>query len=724
MSTNESQVNTVVEPSSTQTPVILKDNENYTVLLSDLQRFVDPINQLLKPEKQLNKVTSISDLTQALTKENLRLKDKTIELNPILDEINSITVDFNDETEEEKAKYLGYNSIIVKTKPLENKIIPMLTLQMLTQTDYGYVIEKSSDDFCGMAQVEIQDIALASNLEYTITPADLTNYTDGVYTLDFKFTGNRSSENIPFENFPDDVKELYTDSTGNSIVFGAKDLTINVPLVEYHEFTVDSKTLGKTFTPADVPPSLDGTGGNAGKIGFKKIKVKANLKSTITADTLVADARAGGGKVYSAGSADAESGNEVDGLGIGYPAVEIPPITTAYCSLPLRYNYNLADIAFFIDQDRNLDGNASFAGYDTPGLPNYQSSDCVFAVNNATINKGHHISQIRESNTLFSNLLDAYTAEALYVSFNTYSPTYSYDSNGEFSSFDYGTNLFSVVTDADESSTVVLVDQIVLPFPSVNKLELRYSDVLQHVSNGCLTSESISSYLSECCSQTGESFISALKIQIPFVVDSNCSPINVYDLTQTFKYQLNSSNTTASVEIIDYINSYSSSWFTDDYITNPLENYTIELPGLTDTHFCMICVASCLTQSSVEILTVGETFNIPCAFENLTAQVCVKAVCDSSNLNTNTVAIVKFDSKQDINNISIYWRDSAYDSNSLSGVLGASWNKLTQNSSADSYYQLDASGCYLSIHCNNVTGTYCTQPLIYYITTAEGGTPT
>ena len=72
MSTNESQVNTAVESSSTQTPVILKDNKNYTVLLSDLQRFVDPINQLLKPAKQLNKVNSINDLTQALTKENLR----------------------------------------------------------------------------------------------------------------------------------------------------------------------------------------------------------------------------------------------------------------------------------------------------------------------------------------------------------------------------------------------------------------------------------------------------------------------------------------------------------------------------------------------------------------------------------------------------------------------------------------------------------------------------
>ena len=159
MSTMSQQLNTATESYSTQSTVLIQNNKNYTILLSDLQKFIPSLNAVLKPEYQLNKVGSFKDLTDVLTRNHLKLKNKTVELNPVVATNNSLSISFDDELD--KDQYLGFDSITVKTLPLEDIIIPMLTPDMLTQSSDGYEIMNTRSNFCGINQVEIQDIALA-----------------------------------------------------------------------------------------------------------------------------------------------------------------------------------------------------------------------------------------------------------------------------------------------------------------------------------------------------------------------------------------------------------------------------------------------------------------------------------------------------------------------------------------------------------------------------------
>ena len=600
---------------------------------------------------------------------------------------------------------MGYNSIIVKTKPLENKIIPVLTPQMLAQTDDGYVIEKSSDDFCGMSQVEIQDVALASNLEYTITPADLTNYNDGTYTLNFKFAGNRSSENIPFENFSDDVRELYTDSNGNSTVFGAKNLTINVPLVEYHEFTVDSKTLGKTFTPADVPPSLDGTGGNAGKLGFKKVKVKANLKSTITADTIVANARAGGGKIYSAGSTDAESGNDIDGLGIGYSAVEIPPITTAInCQSPLKgYNYALAALYYHLDDFDSLEFDCTAS-----------NKSLAFAIKDLNLDCGYLIPTIDESTTsLSTNLIDLYNI-GLKVDLDS-------NSGQPYRTLSGGNSVCeqSELAGYIQATKPILVDSLILPFPPIIGLSLDYTSFLATCSSNTVNKEALLTYLNPLIptsTNTG-ALVSELSIHLP-KIHSTFDTISLSNITQSIDYVVNRFSDAAFIDKSNSSDSYFGS-----QPTNPLENYTFHFPGLDAIHNCFICIDNTLgiNANNISVYSAGSRLMIPPAFENIIKQIYIIAdVAQTYNSERPTDTMFCSISAEGVNLQKIHVFHGIY---SVDNKIV--WTEVAEHTaspaSADTAYKISNMGdksLVLALYKNNTE-----QQQFYYITKSTTGLP-
>ncbi|MBO5424025.1 MAG: hypothetical protein J6A25_00760 [Lachnospiraceae bacterium] len=327
MSTDTQQLNN--QESSAQTPIILEAGQRVTAKIKDIQSFVEPVNALLKPEKRLTNVVSLSEITQALIPANLNLKDEVIELNPKVGETVSTIVELD-----ENSEYIGFNSITVRTKTLENRVVPLLTPAMLN-AEGGLTITKTSDDFCGMNQVEIQDIALASNIEYTLVPSDLES-TD---TVEFDF--------LTFDRFSDEIKKQYKDK-----VFGAKDLTVNVPLVEEHIFYVDATNIGKTFVPADIPEDFDGTGGKAAKLGFKRVGVKAQLASTLDKTTVIAAMKNNDGAVkYPGGNA------------LGFTAVEIPPITSATIDLRSFLATSKGEVTFVWDDLENIAKNLNLKTY-------------------------------------------------------------------------------------------------------------------------------------------------------------------------------------------------------------------------------------------------------------------------------------------------------------------------------------------------------------------------
>ena len=329
--------NNTIGMSDTHTP-IKRPNEpaNYcTILLNDLQSFVPVVNHLVSTENKVNQINSLAELTTSLTNDKLNLINTDVELNPVLGSISSVIVNLDS-----TSTALGFRSITINTKPLEDLIIPQLTPSMITESsDGGYVITKSNDEFCGINQIEIQDIALASNIEYTITMDDLTLSSEYVgetlrsyYKKSFDFTKNSSDI---FINTDTGEAVSFVDSNNKATVFGVKNLTVNIPLVESHEFVVNAQTVDHTYIPADVPPNADGTGGHAGKVGFKRVILRAVTKADLTATKIIDCAHSQAKDVnlssnhyttFVAASEDDETSDGVTGTGVGYKAVNIPPI--------------------------------------------------------------------------------------------------------------------------------------------------------------------------------------------------------------------------------------------------------------------------------------------------------------------------------------------------------------------------------------------------------------
>lgn len=350
------QINIVLEESSTQATPLRPINpaKNCTVSLEDLQTFITPINKILKTDKQISSVISLNDLTQALSQENLLLEDRIVELNPVTNVTSSVEVVL--ENSADGPNYLGFNTITFKTKPLENRVIDVLTPDMLTGPN-GLTITKTSDDFCGMKSIEIKDIALASNLEYTLVPSDLDSSnknSNGNYIVEFDL--------LKFDKFSEDIQtQYYNAETETSKVFGAKNLTLNIPLVEEHVFVVDGSMLGNTYVPADIPSNFDGTGGSEGKIGFKRVGITALLNSTVTASRVESYMLQGGDTLVTSTNS---------GASLGYPTIEIPPLQYAQIRFNNYYidgnyinSYSRESTLFWYSEDSEDSGDSPEYNY-------------------------------------------------------------------------------------------------------------------------------------------------------------------------------------------------------------------------------------------------------------------------------------------------------------------------------------------------------------------------
>ena len=345
------------------TSIKFKTNERVSFKLDNINILKKSIQNLFKDDSKskLNNVVTLSELTTLLNTSNLNLVDAVVDLD-INTSANSIIINKPD------APYLGYNSITVRTKPLEIKTIKKLTPEDLTATVEGLVLTKTDNSYSGIERVEIQDIALASGLEYTVTEQDLA--ADVPISFDFK----------NFTNFDDNIKEAYANK-----VFGAKDLTVHIPLIDYQTFTVDGGNIGMVLTPADIPGNLDGSGVAEGKLGFKNVKLKAILNSNITKQKIV--------EVLSTSTtACTWTAGTTTNSGIGYPGVEVAPIVPA--SIPIRN--------FIESSNTNVVFEWNSLNADTR-LNNFISNNEAIGVSNITIK--HPTTITLDDTNLFSSEL-------------------------------------------------------------------------------------------------------------------------------------------------------------------------------------------------------------------------------------------------------------------------------------------------------------------------------
>lgn len=276
------------------TPINLKQTDRITLLVEDLKTLQIETNKLLVPNKQLYGVTSLKELSEVLLPKNLNLKDEYITLNPIPENTNSTQVVFNSDNTD----YVGIKSIIVNTKPLES-----YTIEQLSPSIIKDLTIKATDPnlYSGLSDLNIQDIALASNLNCIVTKELL----DSENKLKFNFLGEDTAN---FFGYSKDI-------------FGAKDLTITLPLIDEHTFVIDKTTINSVFEPAKELAEQDGSGGSSGKIGVRKLIITASTVDHINLKDHILDTEST--------TSDITTGDN----SLGYLKVTIPATTWLYQSI-------------------------------------------------------------------------------------------------------------------------------------------------------------------------------------------------------------------------------------------------------------------------------------------------------------------------------------------------------------------------------------------------------
>jgi hypothetical protein len=153
-------------------------------------------------------------------------------------------------------------------------------------------------------------------------------------------------------------------------IFGAKDFTLNVPLVEYHNFVIDVENMtsmdssfNKVYVPASVEKDMDGTGGTPGKIGFKRVGLQVIKKMPISKERTNNAIISGKSWTFGVNDGQVDSPDDISGMGIGYPSITLSPFTQV--SIPLAKSYFIlegkTDHVFNFDA---VDSNFNFSTYE------------------------------------------------------------------------------------------------------------------------------------------------------------------------------------------------------------------------------------------------------------------------------------------------------------------------------------------------------------------------
>ena len=154
----------------------LDKKQRATVLVEDIKKFTDHVNELVIPAKRSFEFISLETLKDALLVENLNLQKKEIALDRT-NQINSaITFEIKPDPDED---VLGYSQVNVTINPLETISYDGLTPDMFDENNILNISNINSQNYFGINKVIIKNVAVQENPIHVIKKENL------VETIDF-----------------------------------------------------------------------------------------------------------------------------------------------------------------------------------------------------------------------------------------------------------------------------------------------------------------------------------------------------------------------------------------------------------------------------------------------------------------------------------------------------------------------------------------------------------
>lgn len=260
----------------------------------EIFEFINQLNRLVSIPIELP--TSFNTLTKQLYEYQLPLKLATldVEITPAVGQVKTTTLTF-------PSHYVGISKANISIKPLINLSIAKLLPTNLNNN----IIQLTDKKYCGINDINIKSIALTDNTVKDLVSQDL----DFQNRCSFKFN--------------------------NDEVFGTKQLTVNIPLLDTVHFTAKKSTINRVFSPSGYPADFFGHGGKAAALGIKKVTLGVST-CTLDADTIEEAVF----KTQSQNSPILTPTNDT----VGYTYIDVPPVAKAIISI--RNNWYTGEVSY------------------------------------------------------------------------------------------------------------------------------------------------------------------------------------------------------------------------------------------------------------------------------------------------------------------------------------------------------------------------------------------
>ena len=219
-----------------------------SITTAELYNFISTINNLfVVPDK----IDSLDKAHSIIKSKTLFLEDKSIVVKPVTNSAEYIVC--------ANAPFCGIATANISSLPLENKKITQAIKP--TTEDSTIIITKTDDNYSGLNSVSFKNIAISSNINYTLLPKDIDGTVEHINKKIFNFHVNNEA-------------------------FGAKNFTLDIPVIKQATLKATPQTVGAEFTPAAEAAGITGKGSNTAPICIQAVALDAARTDFTNADYL------------------------------------------------------------------------------------------------------------------------------------------------------------------------------------------------------------------------------------------------------------------------------------------------------------------------------------------------------------------------------------------------------------------------------------------------------
>ena len=143
----------------------LNNKQRATVLVEDLKKFTEHVNEIVRPDKRSVEFNSLDNLNTILSVENLNLQEKTV----ILDRTNQVSSQIQFEVKPfPDEDILGYSKVNVVINPLENIMVDSITPDLFDANNTLVISNLNNQSYFGINKVTLKNVAIQDNAIHVI----------------------------------------------------------------------------------------------------------------------------------------------------------------------------------------------------------------------------------------------------------------------------------------------------------------------------------------------------------------------------------------------------------------------------------------------------------------------------------------------------------------------------------------------------------------------------